>query len=543
MSNLTRGLGTVVAALLAAVSLTACGGGGAVEGAGGSNGAGGGTSGATRTFAYATDQQIISDWDPAKAYVSEAPVLMNAYETLTRYDSRTRRIVPLLATKLVRGDGGRTWSVDLRSGVKFHTGRPLTAEAVREAILRTRDAKAGASYIWGSLTRIDVRGALRLVLHFSVPARLDVIASSNYGAYIYDVKAAPAARLGAWFSAGHDAGTGPYRVTRYDAGQDPEVRMAAADDYWGGWKPTSYRSIVFRVVSAPTTAVRLLRAGDVTFLAKVPSELWPSLASAHGIATSSTGSFENLFAQMNTASGALADLRVRRAIALGIDYKAIVGVLHGSVMRQGGFIPDGVPGHVASLPSDASYQPAEAARLLSEAGYGQGGKRLPLTLFAFSGDSVADITAKLLQSQLAKLNVQLSVRTLDYEAAIALAGSADEAKRPDMMLFHWFPDLLSPLSWFTGMFETQAPPPTSNFSYFSDPQVDREIAEAKRLSGSDPAAAEKVYVELQNRIQEQMPAAVLYTFVARRAFSTGIEGYVDNPAYANVVFVHDLTAR
>src|SRR5439155_4535990 len=81
----------------------------------------------SKTFVYDSYTQVMINWDPATAYDQEQVAMQNMYETLTRFDSRTQKVMPLLATKWKVSQGGKLWTFTLRHGVKFHTGRPFNA--------------------------------------------------------------------------------------------------------------------------------------------------------------------------------------------------------------------------------------------------------------------------------------------------------------------------------------------------------------------------------------------------------------------------------
>ncbi|OZB80041.1 MAG: ABC transporter substrate-binding protein, partial [Microbacterium sp. 14-71-5] len=83
------------------------------------------TSASSSTFVYAPNLDVVTDWDPATSYSNEIRVMGNVYETLTRYNTTTKKVEPLLATSWKSSDDGRTWTFTLRDGVKFHSGRTL----------------------------------------------------------------------------------------------------------------------------------------------------------------------------------------------------------------------------------------------------------------------------------------------------------------------------------------------------------------------------------------------------------------------------------
>ena len=107
---------------------------------------------ASQVFTYDTTATVMDDgWDPATEYSDGIIAMSQMYETLTRYDAAAHRVEPLLATSWSSADNGKTWTFHLRHGVHFHTGRLMTAQAAKAAILRTIKLGGGAAYVWGTV--------------------------------------------------------------------------------------------------------------------------------------------------------------------------------------------------------------------------------------------------------------------------------------------------------------------------------------------------------------------------------------------------------
>ncbi|GAA2842969.1 hypothetical protein GCM10020220_035090 [Nonomuraea rubra] len=85
-------------------------------------------------FVYVKNTDIVTEWDPSRSYSNEIIAFQNVYETLTLWNPVTKKSAPRLATSWRSSADGRTWTFSLRSGVTFHTGRPLDAEAVKASI-------------------------------------------------------------------------------------------------------------------------------------------------------------------------------------------------------------------------------------------------------------------------------------------------------------------------------------------------------------------------------------------------------------------------
>jgi peptide/nickel transport system substrate-binding protein len=490
-----------------------------------------------RTFTYADNNEIMVGWDPATSYSNENIAMNNMYEPLVRYDSEAKKVVPLLAESWSSDKNGKRWTFMLRDGVKFHTGRPLDAAAAKAAIERTMKIGEGAAYIWGAVKKISAPDPTTLVFDLKYAAPLDLIASAGYAAYIYDTKAAPAKQLADWFAKGNDAGSGPYTVAEWDKGGETELRLEAAEDYWQGWEGEHYRRVVFRHVPRDTTAAQLLEAGDVTFVSRLAPQLWERVKNVRGVKASSTPSFQNLLLMLNTASGPLEDERVRKAVALAMDYDGLLSALKGAGEAAHGVIPAGLLGYDESLVAAQDLDQAKA--LLAEAGFGPGKQPLTLLLTHAEGDEDQALASSILKSNLAELNVKLDVRPLQWTSQWDKGKSQDPAKRQDIFMFYWYPDYADPFSWFTALFRS-ADPPYFNLSYYKNPAFDRSVDGLQELTATDRDAAEAEYQKLQRTLVDDAVAPVLYVQNSLRGYRDEFSGYVDNPAYSNVVFAYEL---
>ncbi|HZR91906.1 MAG TPA: ABC transporter substrate-binding protein [Gaiellaceae bacterium] len=493
----------------------------------------------TQTFVYATPTQVMVGWDPATSYSNEIIAMSNVYETLTHYDPVTKRAKPALATRFSSNKEGTAWTFVLRRGVTFHTGRPLTAQAAKAAIERTMKLHQGAAYVWDSVKSISTPNASTLVFHLKYAAPLDLIAAADYAAYIYDVHAAPASKLAAWFNQGRDAGTGPFTVDFWHKGQEVELRLKAYPRYWAGWTEPHYRAIEYWVVPSVTTMAQLARAGNVTFTEQLNPQLWESFKSSTSVSTTSSPSWQNLLALLNTKSGPLADRRIRQAISYAVDYKGLIAAMTGSATRQIGVVPPGLWGHFDSLPGQYDTNPSKAKALLQAAGYGPGGKKLTLTLTNTQGVAYEELFATLLKSNLAALNVDLRIRTMAWPTQWAKAKSSDPAQRQDIFLFVWWPDYADPYSWFVNLFKTEKQP-FYNLAYYSNPKLDALMRQAERSAASQRDKAVQLYKTMQSMLLHDAPVIPAFVTVYQRTLAKGVSGYVDNPAYPNVVYAYDL---
>lgn len=489
------------------------------------------------TFTYVAALDVITEWDPAAAYSNELWVLQNVYETLTRFDPVTEQAAPLLAESWEVDDEGTSWRFQLRPDVVFHSGAPLDADAVIASIERTIELDAGPAYIWDPVASMAAPAPDVVEFVLSYPAPLDLIAASAFGAYIHEVTADD--DLEGFFAEGGTAGTGPYTVADWQPGAELEVRLTAFDGYWGGWDGARFTAVDFRVVPETATAWQLLQAGEVDHLAAISPQLFAQAQQTDAIIATETPSFQNLFALLNTASGPLSDVRVREAFTLAIDQAGLVAALDGAAVAASGIVPDGLLGAVPGRELVPDLD--RAAELLAEAGFGPDGEQLVIDLTYAQGDDAQQLLVTLLGSALQQLGVDLDASPLQWNAQWDRGRASDPAQRQDVYVMYWYPDYPDAFSWFVSMFLGEDEP-FFNLSYLSEPDIDELIGSIPELTATDPDAAQEVYEQLQIRIlDEEVAAAVLLVENHRRVTSDRVQGFVDNPAYPNVVHVHALT--
>lgn len=471
----------------------------------------------------------IKDWDPATAFSSELIVLLNVYETLLRYDGSVAggRVVPGLAEKWSRSKDGLSWLFQLRHGVSFHDGEPFNAIAAKQSIERTQRLAQGAAYIWDAVDAIDVVSEYELKITTKVPAPIDLIAASQYGAWMVSPKAAA---LGpSWFAEGRSAGTGPWQVVDWQRGQ--QVSLRRFDNYRQGWHDRQFREISMPVVSEVATQLQMLRAGEADFVAPAPVTMLDSLRKLDSVTVSLIPSWTNQQFLLNTSRYPTDNLKFRQAIMHAWDYKSVVqGVLENTADIAHGPIPPGIWGRASDLPIP-EFNLDRAAQLLVASGIPKEDWRLKA---AYVGSSQEYAHALLLlQYNLGKLGVDLELRPGPWGVIW------DEARRlsaaPHLQSMTWWPTYPTPSDWLVGLFRTQSQP-LFNLSHYSNPAFDRLVDEGREMEGSDREAAAQRYRQAQKILAEDAVAVFYADLKARLVHRSEIVGLKPNPAYAAVEF-------
>src|SRR5215212_2892320 len=214
-----------------------------------------------------------SDLDPHSVYdYRSAMPLRGPYEGLIALEGgATDKYVPVLAESWEANDDKSVWTFTIRSGVTFHDGTPVDAEAVRasfERFLTMGLGPAGAMRRFiddpAQITASDER---TVVFDCGGPQPLlEAYLTSQYGPLILNVPGVKQNEadgdLGhAWAQLNEEGlGTGPYRIVEFEPEQ--QLVLERYDDYWGGWEGNHFDRVIFRVVPENETRRQLIEQGE-----------------------------------------------------------------------------------------------------------------------------------------------------------------------------------------------------------------------------------------------------------------------------------------
>ncbi|GAB3177109.1 ABC transporter substrate-binding protein [Streptomyces incanus] len=352
----------------------------------------------TFVFAGAGDPGSL---DPALASDGETfRVTRQAFEALIEHKSGGSEMVGGLADKWSSNDKGTVWTFDLRKNVKFHDGEAFNAAAVCANYdhwfnwTGTYQSSA-VSYYWQTI----MGGFAKNEDKETPEANYKSCTAKDENTAVIEVKE-PSANLPGGFSlnalaihspkaikeyekqdasakgdaitypkysqeAGTVAGTGPYKITKWNKG-NKEVSLERFDGYWG--EKAKIKNLVFRTISDEQTRRQALQAGDIDGYDLVaPADVKTLEDQGYGVPT--RGVFNLFYVGMSQeANPALKKKEVRQAIAHSIDRENLVKTQlpeGGKVADQ--FMPDTIEGYSKDV-KQYPYDTAKAKKLLKKAG-------------------------------------------------------------------------------------------------------------------------------------------------------------------------------
>ncbi|MBR0662390.1 ABC transporter substrate-binding protein [Neoroseomonas oryzicola] len=425
------------------------------------------------------------------------------FDKLVNTDAQSRNI-PGLATEW-RAVEPTVWEFRLRPNVRFHNGNAFTAEDVAFTLQRLPNVpNSPSSFAVYSrpLTRIEIVDPLTIRLHTAQPYPLMPLDMTNVR--IIDKETAENATTEDFNALRAAAGTGPYRAVTHRNGD--RIEFERWDGYWGERAP--FQRVNYRMITNDAARTAALLAGDVDLIDQVPTSDLAKLRQDNRVRLSETVGLRLIFLGLDFQRAAtenspfvtdndgrplgrnpLRDVRVRRALSMAIDRRAIVDrVMEGAAVPANQFLPQGVFGFVADLPAPA-YDPDGARRLLAEAGY-PNGFRIQL-----NGPNDRYINDSRIIQAIGQMWTRIGVRTaVEAQPWTTFIGRAGRQEY-SAFLIGWGsnPDGSHPLRNIMATFNAERGWGASNRGRYSNPQVDDLLAQS--LTELDEAKRERLVVD------------------------------------------------
>jgi peptide/nickel transport system substrate-binding protein len=409
----------------------------------------------------------------------------------------------------------RTYVFHLRSGVKFHDGRPLTSRDVKwtfDSLLQGKilSTKTAA---YRFVDSIDAPDASTVIFHLKEPDAplLWSLSDGAIGIVPYG--------SGNEMSR-HPIGSGPFRFV--SAEQDKNVIIESNDNYWG--QQPRLKRVRFDVVPDATTRALELRKGSADIALNALTEDMvltlqqkSNLQVAHALGT------RLAYMGFNLRDPILKDVRVRQALAKAIDRRPIIHYLLRDFARPASNLLPPESWAYADVPS-YDFDPSGARQLLDAAGYPAiNGIRFHLTMKTSTEESTR-LLAAVLQQQLREVGIALDIRT--FESATFFS----DVTRGAFQLYslRWIGGNEDPDIFDYVFHSARFPPKGANRGFYSNPRVDMLIDQARREP--DQNVRKRLYTELQQILANDVPSINLWYFDNVMVHSKRVQNVSLNPS-------------
>lgn len=333
--------------------------------------------------------------------------LRAVYSQLVRRNA-DNEMVGDLAESWEVSDDGCTWTFHLKHGVKFHSGKELTAKDVKasyDRLLDTENPVRYTSLATGYISACNMVDdyTVELVTPSPIAPMLANLAHRSNLILNADYIEQYGAELG--LTAESVDGTGPYKLASWD--RDNEMVLERFDDYFGGVMPT--KTIDILIVSDANARQVALETGEIDMTSVSTSQV-PTLKETEGIKIWPFNSIGAHGLQFNCANEYLKDTRLRQAVSYAIDRQAIIDALYSDVGEQASTAPVN-PLVWGYYDFGVIQQDQEKAKeLMAEAGYPDG---FSFSIMVYTGYNKSLETCEMIVSDLAKVGITATIETVD----------------------------------------------------------------------------------------------------------------------------------
>lgn len=525
--------------------------------------------------------------DPGGTYDTvSGSIVENLYETLVTYKgSSTRVLEPLLATKWVVSNGAKTYTFDLRKGVKFHSGATMTcrdAEYTFERNLVTNSSANGNWFLSASLLgtqdnaftdktitwdRIDkaveCNSAGQLVFNLPKPdgTFLAKLAFSGNGI----VERAYSAKIGEWSGTeadwkawvGQDLvpsklskapnGTGAYRFVRQDANN---FIAEAFPGYWGA--QPKIRSVMRMKVPELAARQQAFLKGDADFaegggrsvdeaqMKGKPGVAWvddlPNVTAPSILMNASIKDPRLIGSGKLDGKGIPADffdnVNVRKGFSYAFNYpEYISAVQNGRGKQRTMLMPDVFFGYDDSV-KKYTYSPEQAALYFKRAYKGELWRNgFNFTLNYRAGSTTAQTTFEMLKKSIESLNPKFHINLQPKQWSELLSDS--KKGKESLLMVTWSPDYADPDNFLYTFYASDGF--LSVRSNYRDERMDILLKQARETG--DPVERGRWYSLLARRAYDTAPTLILPAmpnYVFFRDNITGVSASTYSPMSSSI---------
>src|SRR5919206_284992 len=397
---------------------------------------------------------------------------------------------PELAERYEASPDGLTYTFFLRQGVKFHNGDELTAEDVKFSFDRLRAKDSGYSY--GSqvetIDSVDVLDPHTVRFRLTKPTGPFLVYMAFPGSSIVPKKLV---------ESGHDlnaqpVGSGPFKFVSYQP--RTAIKFERNPDYFEAGKPY-FDAMEYRIISDITALTNAVISGQANFSNEIPAKDWSKVKSTPSLAAVTLEGSRYYWLLPNNTHPPLDNSKVRQAVAVAINRKAIVqGAFFGlATPILGGVIPQWNWGYADILFFKPEGDPARAKQLLAEAGV-PNGFETSMTIASSFPPMMA--MAPIIQANLAAVGIKAKIGTMEIPRYWDEVWSTSNF---DITTMYWVSPLADPDDFVSNNYKCGM---AINVQKYCSKSMDEILEQAKSAPSQDERKA--LYRKMQELSLEEM---------------------------------------
>ena len=438
---------------------------------------------------------------------TQKPVAPLIYDSLVRIDAKGA-IVPWLATAWTSSTDQKSWTLTLRQGVRFHSGREFTNQDVRRNLEWISDPSNKSSQAGeiGKIASYVLKGRYQIIINLKN-------ANSQFpGALVFIYMADPLSLT----NPGVVNGTGPFKLNEFSS--DDHVYVVNNRSYWAG----SSKLDGIKVMRSPdaTSALLSLQSGALDMVWNVPPTSIAQVRADKDLDFLSAPAFTGAHVLMlDTKSAPFNNVKARQALSYALDRETIFKTAFGSVGEISmTSTPIGIKDTIyKSGMTQYTFNLDKAKALFAEAGVKSGDT---LTFWTLAGRRFEWVTmAQVLQSDLKKIGITLDIKPQETASWLGkfFPYSASSPKLyPDTIVANF----LSPVP--TSAYQLNAYTTGGNEAKWDNAEYDALMKEA--LSATSAAEYKAVTGKMQELYNREVPCVIPLLAANITAFRSVVKG-------------------
>jgi peptide/nickel transport system substrate-binding protein len=350
-------------------------------------------------------------------------IVLLAYEQLFTRDEHNQPIGDL-ATGYEISDGGKTYTIHLRPGVKFHDGSNFTAADAKASLERFKRI-GGDKAVLEPVSSIDVLDdrTLKVTLNKAVPPFIEQI--SFTGSMLAMMPVAEAAKDA---DAIKSIGTGPFMVQEYVA--DSHITLKRFDGYvpnpafpgptgFGGKKTPYFDAVTIRFIPEAGARVAALEAGEVDVVDEVDAPAAKRLQNSKTVKVYQLNPLFMLTLWLNANVAPTKNVQVREAVGLALNMEEVMAIAtNGNYQLDGAWQFPGSTYYNADAGAGLynAHDLTRVKSLLTEAGYANE----PISVLADTNYFFHQNGAVVIVDELKAAGINAQLNLVDWPTALAI---------------------------------------------------------------------------------------------------------------------------
>jgi peptide/nickel transport system substrate-binding protein len=475
------------------------------------------TRGGTLKFARSiTPTQL----DPSNSIIAgDVYTLDKIFEPLY-ITSPTGKLTPWLATGYTVNANKKAFTFNLRPGVKFSDGKPLTAADVVFSIDRARKNKKGPlSFLDFAIAKLDAKNPTTVVVHLSAP----------WAPLLSDISAFSNGIMPANYGGKSEAeflknpiGTGPFMLSGAFTPGGSSLTLQRNPNYWQEGKPY-LDAVDFLFVDNDNQRVLQLRGGQVQVIDSVPPAQVAALKANPNLSVGLYPAWEVDLLVFNEKVDRFADRNVRRAISYAIDRPALVhAATFGTAKPGGSFFPPSLEYYSKGTPL-LNHSVAKAKAELAKSKFAKG---FSAELLIDGGVQKWRTFAQIIQQELKPIGIDVKIRALDHAAYHDAFQKFDY----EMFIDYAINDISDADEMASFEIDVTNGGSTSYWSNYNNPSAIKLVRAAQ--AEFNPRRRAALYAQIQKIVAQDAPFVPLDYPTYIYARSKKVHGFAVNPGGA-----------